>query len=169
MSADGPPARHFDVISQLQDQVNGLCSKLFNFLGALQRDAPPSSVKGEGLLAPAGGVDVEAQTELMASEIVESFTAVERLLQQLPPTDKTEAQQLQGIAALQQHNAAAAAELGRELAAAEGRLAQLQTAYGVLADLQLARRGQRLRLQLPEQQQQREQHLGGPSGEPGPS
>ena len=59
MSADGPPPRHSDVISQLQDQVNGLCSKLFNFLGALQRDAPPASVKGEGLLAPAGGVDLE--------------------------------------------------------------------------------------------------------------
>ncbi len=57
--ASGPAIT--DLISQLQSEVNGLCAKLFNFLGALQRDAPPQSVKSEGLPAPAGGVDVEVR------------------------------------------------------------------------------------------------------------
>jgi hypothetical protein len=173
-----PPA-HADVISQLQEQVNALCAKLFNFLGALQRDAPPVSIKGEGLLAPTGGIDVQvrsqlgsktnrplaallgtmllpwlqAQTELMANELLEGFTGVERLIQQLPATDKTEEQQVQEIVTLQEHNSRASQELQGELQAAEAQLAQLQEAYGMLADLQLAR----LRRQQQQQQQQQQE------------
>lgn len=143
-----------DVLTQLQDQTNLLCSRLFNFLGALQRDAPPVSVKGEGVLLPnAGTIDAQvirsflqdstgrgrppgqsphwfpegstrrlsrvwstwwpaarphrpnlpaprsfsggqAQTELMANELVESLSALGALAAALPPTDKAEAAQV---------------------------------------------------------------------------
>lgn len=47
---DLPPQ---DIVSQLQDEINGVCYTLFNSLGALQRDAPPLPVKDDLVLAPA--------------------------------------------------------------------------------------------------------------------
>lgn len=175
-----PSPAAMDLVSELQNQVTALCGNLFNFLGALQRDAPPVSVRGEGVLASGGALDVEvgggtrlaqnrcsarlvnypagarshpapsapplplplqAQTELMAQELLESFSALERLIQRLPATDRAEEAQVREIVALQQANAAASEELRGELAAAQARLVQLQDAFALLADAQLARGG----------------------------
>ncbi len=86
---------------------------------------------------------------MMASELLESLTAVEALIQRLPATDKTDEQQVQEIVALQESNSRVSQELGEELQAAQARLAKLQEAYGVLADLQLARQQQQQQQQQP--------------------
>ena len=41
----GPPDA--DVVSQIQDHIALLCSRFFNFIGALQRDAPPVPLHAE--------------------------------------------------------------------------------------------------------------------------
>lgn len=33
-----------DVVTQLQDHIALICSRFFNFIGALQRDAPPAPI-----------------------------------------------------------------------------------------------------------------------------
>ena len=38
---------------------------LFNYIGALQRDAPPSAVKGEPLAAPPKAYDVQVGTKVL--------------------------------------------------------------------------------------------------------
>lgn len=38
--APGPP--DMDVVTQIQEHIALLCSRFFNFIGALQRDAPPA-------------------------------------------------------------------------------------------------------------------------------
>ena len=53
-----PPA---DVVTALQEALGRLNGVLFNYLGALQRDAPPAALKGEALLAPPKSYDVQAR------------------------------------------------------------------------------------------------------------
>ena len=46
-TAAGPPEP--DIVTQLQDQLALICSRFFNFIGALQRDAPPAPLHGEAV------------------------------------------------------------------------------------------------------------------------
>ena len=49
-----------DVVARIQDEIARLCAGFFNFVGALQRDAPPSSISGENILRPRmQGYDLE--------------------------------------------------------------------------------------------------------------
>ena len=41
-----------DWVTALQEQVGRVCAMLFNYLGALQRDAPPQPLKQELLVNP---------------------------------------------------------------------------------------------------------------------
>ena len=41
-----------DLVTALQEQVGRVCAMLFNYLGALQRDAPPQPLKQELLVNP---------------------------------------------------------------------------------------------------------------------
>lgn len=53
-----------DLITALQEQLARLNAMLFNYIGALQRDAPPQSLKGEALVAPPKSYDVQARRGL---------------------------------------------------------------------------------------------------------
>lgn len=59
--APGAPPPPVDLVTALQEALGRVNGVLFNYLGALQRDAPPSSVKGEALLAPPKAYDVQAR------------------------------------------------------------------------------------------------------------
>lgn len=48
-----------DLVTALQEQLARINAMLFNYLGALQRDAPAQSVKGEALVAPPKNYDVQ--------------------------------------------------------------------------------------------------------------
>ena len=39
-----------DVVTQIQDHIALICARLYNFIGALQRDAPPAPLHGEAIL-----------------------------------------------------------------------------------------------------------------------
>ncbi len=72
--------RTADDVAHLQDQVSKVCSGLFNFIGALQRDAPPSSIEEEPVISSSSGFDVkvgEGRTEakLLACQ---HFTALQQ-------------------------------------------------------------------------------------------
>ena len=49
-----PPDPSPDVVTELQEQASRVGGMLFNFVGALQRDAPPASVAGEALVESRG-------------------------------------------------------------------------------------------------------------------
>lgn len=57
----GPRDDEADIITQLQTQTNRLLNLCYNFVGALQRDAPACSIKGEAV-DPGSSLDVQAQT-----------------------------------------------------------------------------------------------------------
>jgi hypothetical protein len=40
--APAPGAPDMDVVTQIQEHIALLCARFFNFIGALQRDAPPA-------------------------------------------------------------------------------------------------------------------------------
>jgi hypothetical protein len=45
---DAPEAApEADVVTQIQDHIALICSRFYNFIGALQRDAPPAPLHGE--------------------------------------------------------------------------------------------------------------------------
>lgn len=56
-----PPAPPADLVSALQEQLGRVNAMLFNYIGALQRDAPPSAVKGEPLAAQPKAYDVQVR------------------------------------------------------------------------------------------------------------
>lgn len=49
-SKKGNDVSDVDAVTALQDEITRLCSGFFNFVGALQRDAPAASIAGESLL-----------------------------------------------------------------------------------------------------------------------
>ncbi|KAI3425067.1 hypothetical protein D9Q98_008444 [Chlorella vulgaris] len=133
-AAPPPPV---DLVTALQEQLARINAMLFNYLGALQRDAPAQSVKGEALVSAPKTYDVQAQTELMASDLMAGLKDAERLIQQLPETSDGEAEEVAQAVVLLQQNAEASQELRRELAAASAKLGLLQDAHGVLAEAAL--------------------------------
>lgn len=58
-AAPPPPV---DLVTALQEALGRVNGLLFNYVGALQRDAPPQPVKGEALLAPPKAYDVQARS-----------------------------------------------------------------------------------------------------------
>ncbi|KAL4442486.1 hypothetical protein ABPG77_005070 [Micractinium sp. CCAP 211/92] len=113
---------------------------LFNYVGALQRDAPPQPLKQEPLVAPPKTYDVQGQVEVMSKDLMAGLSEVDALIQQLPGGGGSEADEVAKAVELLQQNARAAAELQAELAAASAKLAELQDAHGVLAEAALAQR-----------------------------
>ncbi|PRW45474.1 mediator of RNA polymerase II transcription subunit 21-like [Chlorella sorokiniana] len=135
-----PPPPPADLVSALQEQLGRVNAMLFNYIGALQRDAPPSSVKGEPLAAPPKAYDVQAQSELMAKDLSAALQEVEASIQRLPPMPASEAEEVAQAVDLMRQNAEASAELAAELEAARAKLAKLQDAHGVLAEAALCHR-----------------------------
>ena len=58
MSSQPPP---LDLITSLQEQLGRVCAMIFNYMGALQRDAPPQALKQELLVAPPTSYDVQVR------------------------------------------------------------------------------------------------------------
>lgn len=51
-----------DVVTDLQNQISHVTAGLFNFVGALQRDAPPASVFDEPIITPpTQNIDVQVR------------------------------------------------------------------------------------------------------------
>jgi hypothetical protein len=38
-----------DVVTQIQDHIALICARFYNFIGALQRDAPPAPLHGDAI------------------------------------------------------------------------------------------------------------------------
>lgn len=58
---DGDPPPPLDLVTSLQEATSRLNAMLFNYIGALQREAPPMAVKEEPLVAPPKSYDVQAR------------------------------------------------------------------------------------------------------------
>eukprot|EP00884_Botryococcus_braunii_P000814 jgi/Botrbrau1/10733/Bobra.180_2s0004.1 len=99
-------AGNADVVTQIQDHLNALVSSFFNFTGALQRDAPPVSIRGGTVVRNAKEIDVGEQTAFMAKQIATQSRILEELITRLPDLSLSEEQQLEAIAAAQLANEA---------------------------------------------------------------
>ncbi|PSC69359.1 Serine threonine family 2C [Micractinium conductrix] len=133
-----------DLVTSLQEATARLNAMLFNYVGALQRDAPPQLLKQGDVLvggAAAGhSYDVQAQTEVMSKDLLAGLQELEGLIQQLPaPAGSTEGEEVAAAVMLLQQNAAAAVDLQAALSAASTKLVQLQDAHGLLAEVALAK------------------------------
>mmetsp|Transcript_10932 Transcript_10932/g.30914 ORF Transcript_10932/g.30914 Transcript_10932/m.30914 type:complete len:133 (-) Transcript_10932:111-509(-) len=129
-----------DIVTQIQDQLNLLCSTMFNLTGTLQRDAPPLSLDGEPAApSPVPGFNTKEATEAMAAQISEASKLVDTLVRSLPDTETSE-EQLRRIAALQEENELVGQELDSELEKADRQLAELQDMFALLADRKLLQR-----------------------------
>jgi hypothetical protein len=137
-----------ELLTQLQDQLHTVSKMFFDFVGILQRDAPPLPVDGEALVAgpalqephphapggpPPPAFDVEATTSLMAAQLVEQFKATEALIRALPADSAPAAEQSARVRALQAEHAEVSAQLDAAAAEAEAQLAELQRLYALLA------------------------------------
>jgi mediator of RNA polymerase II transcription subunit 21 len=135
-----------ELLTALQDQINGLGGQFFEFIGVLQRDAPAVPVsEGEGVLSGSGvtpaGYDVPAETDRMAKQLMGAIQATQRLISQLPDDlVQDEDAHYAHIRQLQQQDAEASQQLTAAVAAAEQQLALLQRLYAQLAQAELQRR-----------------------------
>jgi len=122
-----------DVVTALQDEASALSTMLYDFIGTMQRDAPPASISGEpivvGSAAPGAGApiaanpnqirDVPAAASQMAEQLVASFRRAHALVDALPPDAAAPTRELDAaVARLLRERADADADLAR--AAAEG-------------------------------------------------
>ncbi|GBG70444.1 hypothetical protein CBR_g6572 [Chara braunii] len=124
-----------DVVSQLQDQANHMASLFFNYVGALQRDAPPVRLGDEPPPPPPPPeVDVKGQGKMMATAVVQAAKTFDALVGALPVTAGGEEEQLKRIAELQAENEAVANELQSELSAMEAELAQVREVFHLVVD-----------------------------------
>lgn len=85
-----------DLVTQIQDHLNGLCSMFYNFTGALQRDAAPRPVADEP--APeASGSHPKHNVKEMAGQLAQASKQLDDMIGQLPAIDRTEDEQLQAL------------------------------------------------------------------------
>eukprot|EP00271_Cylindrocystis_brebissonii_P005104 TRINITY_DN17047_c0_g1_i1.p1 TRINITY_DN17047_c0_g1~~TRINITY_DN17047_c0_g1_i1.p1 ORF type:complete len:151 (+),score=30.14 TRINITY_DN17047_c0_g1_i1:247-699(+) len=137
-----------DIITQLQEQTNHVASQLFNFVGTLQRDAPPvaldesskenrnrGAVKKEG---EAGGeaapIDIEEQTKEMAKSVVQAVKLFDAMVKALPSTSGGEAAQLERIRQLEAEKEAAGEKIARELLLSEEELRRVSALFRTVTD-----------------------------------
>jgi mediator of RNA polymerase II transcription subunit 21 len=131
-----------EVLTQLQDQLNTVSTMFFDFIGILQRDAPPVALADEPVVhAPApGGFDVQQTTQAMAEQLTQEFKRSEELIQRIPDSALQEEEHYSTIRQLQQEHVAVSNELQSAVDNAEELLEQLQSLYAVLATHQLQQR-----------------------------
>lgn len=130
-----------DAITQLQEQINFLCSTFYNLPGALQRDAPPKQLDGSQLPIETE-YNLESRTADMATEMIVAARSVDTLAGLLPQTAgrESESEQLHRISSLQSEVEKAGQDLQSEITLAEQKLMQLQDLFAVLADSKLGQR-----------------------------
>ncbi|KAK9832850.1 hypothetical protein WJX81_007175 [Elliptochloris bilobata] len=87
---------------------------IYNYVGALQRDAPPASVRGEPVEPGLATTDITSQTATMAAQVVQAAKLLDGLIQNLPDVHRTEQEQLEAIASVQERVEAAGEELRAE-------------------------------------------------------
>lgn len=121
-----------DQVTQLQQEINGLCSQFCNAIGVLQRDAPPASVGGEEVAAT--GYDVAEETSRSAVLLASCSQRIHELVKQLPDAVEGEEQQLSRIRQLQEQDKQLGGQLAERLVASEAKLQQLQDLFRVLAE-----------------------------------
>lgn len=126
-----------DIVTQIQDHLNALLSSFYNFAGALQRDAPPASVKGEEVVRNANQSDVQEQMDFMAKHLVKQSKLLEELIGKLPDLRESELQQLEAIASAQATNDDMGNSLGEDLQLAQKEQFRAQDLFGILADNRL--------------------------------
>ncbi len=146
MAAPLGPSSSGELLTQLQDQINALCTMFFDFVGTLQRDAPPASLAGEPLVAAGGSagagteasssgrLDVAAASTVMSAELLKGFKHAEALIQAIPQeVGLSEEEHYGRIQRLQQQHAVVSGQLAEAVTAAEAQLLHLQRLYAVLA------------------------------------
>jgi hypothetical protein len=108
----------------------------------LQRDAPPSSVRGEPIEEKPGPNNIVLQIDVMAQQLVDACKQLDDLMQHIPDITLSEEQQLDVIVSLQQENDRLGDELRDMQKRAQNQLAKLHALFGVLADDALRRRAE---------------------------
>jgi hypothetical protein len=129
-----------ELLTQLQDQLYVQSEMLYNFIGSLQRDAPPKSLDKEPVMAPPpeNSIDnIEDRTQTMAQQLIEQFKLTEELIQKIPQDDTPEEEHFARIRALQAEHVQVTQELAQATEDAEQLLEQYQQAYARLAKYQL--------------------------------
>lgn len=168
-----------DVVTALQDEASSLATMLYDYIGTLQRDAPPASVAGEPVMAEAGAAgaggapagapppsssvlrDVPAAAKQMADQLVASFQRAHALVDRLPPDvagggaqaqEEEEARDADRIAALLKARDEADSDLRRAVADGERALAALHALHARCAEglVRLAADAEAARVRLPE-------------------
>lgn len=125
-----------DIVEHLNGKLHLLSSSFFNFIGALQRDAPPTSVSGEPVHVPPS-YDLQAQTDLMATELTRGFELLAKSIDGLPETPDTEAKQIDDVLSAQKECTEAGADLQAALLKAKQTLERLQKAHALVTDIAL--------------------------------
>lgn len=143
--AQPPPA---ELLTQLQDRLNNLCTMFFDFVGSLQRDAwplPVSKDPNEAVAPPSRPpqpgeppFDAEAVTARMAALLVEEFQATEKLIKCIPEEAAPEDEHYERIKRLQQEDVELSRQLAAAAAQAEAQLAELQRMFAALARQRLS-------------------------------
>lgn len=133
--------RTADLVTQIQQQINRLCFLFFNDVGSLQRDAPPTSIRGEPVTNSNGNnYDVDKQTAEMADQLAQAVPPLLALIDRIPDTPQTEEEAVAEIATLQQQAHELDAQLQEALKGAETQLRDAHEVYAALAQHHLQQR-----------------------------
>jgi hypothetical protein len=161
-----------DVITALQDETSAIATMLYDFIGTLQRDAPPASIAGEPVMMIADGAaaagrapstatirDVPAAAKQMADQLVASFQRAHSLVDRLPQDvgaleqePEREAEDARRIAALLRERDAADADLRASAERGERALAALHALHARCAEalVKSAAGAEAARVELPQ-------------------
>ena len=125
-----------EVLTQLQDQLHVVSQMFFDFVGILQRDAPPKALDQEAVNSTSN-LDVEEAAQLMSQQLIEQFQVTEGLIKCIPVDNTSEEQQYERIRALQTEHQQACKDLAEAVENAEQLLEQLQHMYAALIEHKL--------------------------------
>lgn len=132
-----------DDLSIVQEQLNLICQQFYNFLGILQRDAPPMSLTSNTeKIDNQSSFDIEKETSSMADSVVESFRSMEAGISKLPYCGEDADTQNERIMQLQIRDAELGGLLAERVETCEGLLKDVQGLYAVLVQHKLQQMSQ---------------------------
>lgn len=141
MGTQGQPQQVVDLVTQLQSEITAVSQLFFGTIGELQRDGPPSSIKGEELIAPSTSTyNPKERAHGFAAELMQACKNIQTIAQRIPSNRGTEAEQIARIRELQARNQQLQVQLSEVKVVADIKQQQAQDLYGILAEHELKQR-----------------------------
>jgi mediator of RNA polymerase II transcription subunit 21 len=131
-----------DRLTELQHYVDDLARLFYVSIGAIQRDAPPSTLNfqlpkkepPEEATKSTQDYISDEQIQALATQIVQTSKTIEQYIESLPGIESTEKEQMESLLALQKQNAVLAQQLQEKVKECENFLKIVRSTLQLIID-----------------------------------